>query len=190
MAFNNYGYGGYPAPNYYAPPMPDQLAQLRNGQQYNNPMMNQQPMQPQMQQQSPVQQPQQPVTQIIPQAQQPTLSGPVYVNGEAGMRGYLVAPGCSVLIFDADTDAHTFWIKTADAFGTPSFKTYDYTERVNAHRTPETHVETAQAPIVDYVTREEWNALKERAEALEAELEALKAKKAPAPKKTVKENEE
>lgn len=184
MAYNNYGYGGYPTPNYYAPPMPDQLAQLRNGQQYNNPIMNQQPMQ----QQVPVQQPQQPVMQ--PTQQQPNLTGPVYVNGEAGMRGYLVAPSCSVLIFDADTDAHTFWIKTADAFGTPSFKTYDYVERTNAPKAQQMPIESAPSVNMDYVTREEWEALQARADALAAELEALKAKKAPAPRKNVKEGDE
>lgn len=189
MAYNNYGYGGYPAPNYYAPPMPDQLAQLRNGQQYNNPMMNQQPMQPQMQQQAAVQQPTQPI-QPTQMAQPSTMSGPVFVNGEAGARGFMVGAGNTVMLIDADPDAHTFWLKSADASGMPSIRTFDYTERVNASRAPQTPVEPVPAPVVDYVTREEWNALKERAEALEIEIEALKAKKAPAPKKTVKDSEE
>lgn len=184
MAFNNYGYGGYPAPNYYAPPMPDQLAQLRNGQQYNNPMMNQQPMQ----QQAPVQQPTQPVTPVM--QQQPTMTGPVFVNGEAGAKGYLIAPNSTVMLIDADPDAHTFWLKSADASGMPSIRTFDYTERVNASRAPQTPVESSPAVNVDYVTREEWEALQARADALAAELEALKDKKAHAPKKTVKDGEE
>lgn len=44
MAYN-YGYGGYPCPGgYYAPPMPDQLAQLRGAGQYQPQVMGQQPM--------------------------------------------------------------------------------------------------------------------------------------------------
>lgn len=186
MAFNGYGYGGYPAPNYYAPPMPDQLAQLRNGQQYQNTMMNQQPMQ----QQPPIQQPTQPVSPIMPPVQnQPTMSGPVFVNGEAGAKGYLIAPNSTVMLIDADPDAHTFWLKSADASGMPSIRTFDYTERVNAPRAPQTPVESAPAVNVDYVTREEWNALQARADALAKELEELKAKKAPVQKKSASDNE-
>lgn len=188
MAYTPYNYGGYPTPNYYTPPMPDQLAQLRQNQ-YQNPMMNQQPMQQQMQQQAPVQQPTQPMQPAL-MAQQSTMSGPVFVNGEAGARGFMVGAGNTVMLIDADPDAHTFWLKSADASGMPSIRTFDYTERVNAPRSPQTPVESAPVVNADYVTREEWNALQARADALAKELEELKAKKAPAPKKTVKEADE
>lgn len=175
-----YGYGGYPtnAGYYPAPPMPDQLAQLRGGQ--YPPQMNYQqaPAQqaqtmPQMQQMPPVVQP-----------QQPSISGPVYVNGEAGARGYLVAPNTTVILFDADPDGHTFWLKTGDAAGMPSIRAFDYTERTAQGKPAET------ASAADYVTREEWNTLKERADALADELEQLKARRTATQKKTAKEEDE
>lgn len=189
MAYG-YNYGGYPGPNYYAPPMPDQLAQLRQNQ-------FQQPMQPMTQptsniapmQQPAMQQPQQQM-QTTPMAQQSTMSGPVFVNGEAGARGFMVGAGNTVMLIDADPDAHTFWLKSADASGMPSIRTFDYTERLNSPKAPQTPVETAPAVNMDYVTREEWNALQARADALARELEELKSKKASAPKKTVKDGDE
>lgn len=161
-----YGYNPY-----Y--PMQDQLAQLRN-----NPMQYQpyQPMQqPMMQQQTqPMAQPmmQQPAMQTAQQpvqAPQPSISGPIYVNGEAGARGYIVAPNQTVMLIDADPDANTFWLKSADAAGMPSMHTYDYTERNAAKAAP--------APTVDYVTHKELDALAARAEDIAAEVEQLKAKK-------------
>ena len=154
-----YGYNPY-----Y--PMQDQLAQLRN-----NPMQYQ-PYQPMQQ---PMQQPQQPMMQqpVMQTAQQPapqpSISGPVYVNGEAGARGYIVAPNQTVMLIDADPDANTFWLKSADAAGMPSMHTYDYTERTAAKPAP--------APTVDYVTHKELDALAARADDIAAEVEQLKAKK-------------
>ena len=156
-----YGYNPY-----Y--PMQDQLAQLRN-----NPMQYQ-PYQPmvgtQMSQPQPMMQQNQPVMQTQPvQAPQPSISGPVYVNGEAGAKGYIVAPNQTVMLIDADPDANTFWLKSADASGMPSMRTFDYSERNAAKAAP--------APTVDYVTRKELDALAARAEDIAAEVEQLKAKK-------------
>ena len=158
-----YGYNPY-----Y--PMQDQLAQLRN-----NPMQYQ-PYQPTMQpmaqqpvmQAQPMQQPMMQQPQPV-QAPQPSISGPVYVNGEAGARGYIVAPNQTVMLIDADPDANTFWLKSADAAGMPSMHTYDYTERNATKATP--------AQTVDYVTHKELDALAARAEDIAAEVEQLKAKK-------------
>lgn len=157
-----YGYNPY-----Y--PMQDQLAQLRNNPMQYQPyqpmvgtQMSQPMQQPMMQQQT--MQTQQPV-----QAPQPSISGPVYVNGEAGAKGYIVAPNQTVMLIDADPDANTFWLKSADASGMPSMRTFDYNER-NA-------VKAAPAPTVDYVTHKELDALAARAEDIAAEVEQLKAKK-------------
>ena len=155
-----YGYGAYPGPGgYYAPPMPDQLAQLRQ-QQFQQPVMQGPPMQ-----QPPAPQP------TMQQAAQPTISGPYYVSGDAGARGYLVAANTTVLLFDADPDANTFWLKSADAAGMPSMRTFDYTERLQAPRTTQ---ETQQAPTVDIATRSELEALSAKYDAIAQELEALK----------------
>lgn len=189
MAFG-YPYGGYPGPNnYYAPPMPDQLAQLRQNQ-FQQPMIPQvQAMQqPAMQNTSP-----QNVTSAVPpmqQGQQSTMSGPVFVNGEAGARGFMVGAGNTVMLIDADPDANTFWLKSADASGMPTMRTFDYSERIS---TPKAQLNTSQSTeirSVEYVTREDFDELAKRASELERELEALKAKKAAVPKKTVKEETE
>lgn len=191
--YNGYQYGGYPTTGGYypPPPVPDQLAQLRQ-QQFQQPIMGQnmgmmqggQQMQ-QAQPQAAQQTMQQPMVQPIQQAPQPTISGPYYVSGDAGARGYLVAANTTVLLFDADPDANTFWLKSADAAGMPSMRTFDYTERVNVPKTP---AETAQTPDVQYVTVEQFNALSARADALAQELETLKAKRQAIAKKNAKED--
>ena len=78
------------------------------------------------------------------------------MQGEAGARGYLVAPSNSVLLMDSERN--TFYLKAADASGMPSMRTFDYVERTN---TP-----AHQAPAADYVTRAEFDALAERLNAL------------------------
>ena len=133
-----YGYPQYypqiPYYNAQQTAMPDQLAQLRAAQQ---PMMQ----------------------QPAPQAQ-PSSNGLIWVQGEAGAKSYLVANGSSVLLMDSEKQ--TFYIKSADAAGMPSMRTFDYTER-NAPVTPPSS--TQDAP--DYVTREELNTLTRRLDALE-----------------------
>lgn len=107
--------------------MPDQLAQLRQGQ-YQQP-------------------------QSAPQAQQ---NNPIiWVQGEAAARSYMVAPGNTVMLMDSD--ANTFYLKSADNSGVPQpLRVFDYTERTAA----------PQATGVEYVTREEFNALAARLDAL------------------------
>jgi hypothetical protein len=140
MAFGSFGgwqQPGYPA---YAPgqPMPDQLAQLRT-QQY----------------------PQQGYAQQ-PYAQQPQQSqqggGFIWVQGEAGAKSYMVAPGNHVLLMDSEQCA--FYIKSADAAGMPSMRAFDYVER--APQRQQAH----PAQSAEYVTRAEFNALAARLEAL------------------------
>ena len=130
----NYGYQ-YP---YYGaqPPMPDNLAQLRmNANQMQNaavqPSMPSQPMQQQS-------------SQII------------WVSGEAGAKSYLVAPGNTVMLLDAENSV--FYLKSADASGMPlPLRIFDYKERQNAT------VGDFKAPTSDFsglddkfVTREEF----------------------------------
>ena len=91
----NYGYQ-YP---YYGsqPPMADNLAQLRmNANQMQNAVTSQPMPQQPMQQQS---------SQII------------WVSGEAGAKSYLVAPGNTVMLLDAENSV--FYLKSADASGMP-----------------------------------------------------------------------
>lgn len=100
-------YPYYPTyqPTYYQPPMPDQLAQLR-----------QQQFQPMPQQ----------------GAQQPSPSI-VWVQNEMEAANYLVAPNSAVTLWDSNSPV--VYLKQADASGKPTMKIYDLVERTNAPRT-------------------------------------------------------
>ena len=142
-------YGGYQPP-YLQPPMPDQLAQLRQ-QQY-------QPMQAS------------PQPAPLPQQGQP---GIVWVPNETAAHEYLVAPNNAVALWDSNSP--TIYLKQADASGKPSMKIYDLVER-NAAKSP---VPVPQAPEVEYATKEELNALAARLDAM-ASKETPKPAKKPA----------
>lgn len=134
----NYGYQ-YP---YYGsqPPMPDNLAQLRmNANQMQNAVVQpSMPSQP-MQQQS---------SQII------------WVSGEAGAKSYLVAPGNTVMLLDAENSV--FYLKSADASGMPlPLRIFDYKERTTTAQQAFGGVMTGEIVNLDnFVTREEFEQLK------------------------------
>lgn len=134
MAYPNF-YSPYSQP-YYQPPMPDQLAQLRQGQ-YQQQM-------------------------TVPAVQQPANNGINWVQGEEGAKAYLVAAGNSILLMDSE--ATSFYIKSTDASGMPlPLRIFDYTERTAAPKTP---VQVTQEPGVEYVTRCEFNALAAKIEGI------------------------
>ena len=136
----NYNYG-YQYPYYGAqPPMPDNLAQLRmNTNQMQNavvqPSMASQPMQQQS-------------SQII------------WVSGEAGAKSYLVAPGNTVMLLDAENSV--FYLKSADASGMPlPLRIFDYKERsVMPQQVASGSVVAEQFDPGKFVTREEFDELK------------------------------
>ena len=134
----NYGYQ-YP---YYGtqPPMPDNLAHLRmNANQMQNAVVSQpMPSQP-MQQQS---------SQII------------WVSGEAGAKSYLVAPGNTVMLLDAENSV--FYLKSADASGMPlPLRIFDYKERTTTAQQAFGGVVTGESVNLDnFVTRKEFDELK------------------------------
>ena len=134
----NYGYQ-YP---YYGaqPPMADNLAQLRmNANQMQNavtqPSMPSQPMQQQS-------------SQII------------WVSGEAGAKSYLVAPGNTVMLLDAENSV--FYLKSADASGMPlPLRIFDYKERTTTSQQAFGGVATGESVNLDnFVTRKEFDELK------------------------------
>jgi hypothetical protein len=104
MAYTPYGWQN----PYYAQPMPDNLAQLR--QQQMPPMMAPQP-------------PQNPVAQ----------SGVQWVSGEQEARNWMIAPNAAVALWDSS--APTVYLKKADASGKPSLTIYDLVERTETPRT-------------------------------------------------------
>jgi hypothetical protein len=107
MAYTPYGWQN----PYYAQPMPDNLAQLR--QQQMPPMMAPQP-------------PQNPMAQ----------SGVQWVSGEQEARNWMIAPNAAVALWDSS--APTVYLKQADASGKPSLTIYDLVERTETPRTAST----------------------------------------------------
>ena len=108
MAYPYYGY----QPQYYQPPMADQLMQLRQNQYMpQNMQQNQQ-------------------AQAAPSI--------VWVQNEMEAANYLVAPNSAVTLWDSNSPV--VYLKQADASGKPSMKIYDLVERtqrpVQAQQTP------------------------------------------------------
>ena len=138
----NYGYQ-YP---YYGtqPPMPDNLTQLR----MNTNQMQNAVVQPSM--------PSQPI-QVQPAQQSSQI---IWVSGEAGAKSYLVAPGNTVMLLDAENSV--FYLKSADASGMPlPLRIFDYKERTTvAQQAFGGSVAAETVNLDNFVTREEFEQLK------------------------------
>lgn len=179
MAYG-YGYGGYPGPGgYFAPPMPDQLAQLRGAPgQYQPSMMGQQPMV----------QPNQTMQQMSQPVQQPqTQSTILWVSSEREACEYPIAPNAAVALWDSNNPV--VYIRKADASGKPDTEIYDLVQRNPMQAAPQA-VQSTQIPNVEYVARADFDALRARCDAIAVELEALKNKPCGCRKKTAKEDGE
>lgn len=92
------------------------------------------------------------------QRMQASQTGITWVQGEAGARGFPVAPNTTVQLWDSD--AQVIYLKSADASGMPSMKVIDYTIR-------DAQPQKKAVDLSGYVTREE----------LEARLAELKGEK-------------
>ncbi len=86
-------------------------------------------------------------------------NGIIWVLGEAEARSYAVAPGNTVTLWDRDNP--TIYIKSADSAGIPSLRIIDWTER-----SPQNAKNSTQRADEVYVTREEFEALRAKIEAL------------------------
>ena len=128
MPYYNQPYSYQP----YGQAIPDQLSQLRQAQYQPIPMQ--------------------------PMAQPQTVQEPmIWVQGEAGAKAYMVAPGGSVVLWDAER--YVFYIKSADQTGMPSMRVFEYTERGGS-------VPNVSQPNTNYVTRQEFDALAARINAI------------------------
>lgn len=148
MAYNNQPYynGDY-YPQYQNRAIPDMLGQYKG--QYQQPV-------PQMQQNIPQQTMQAP----IQSTQQKSTNDIIWVQGEAGAKGFLVAPNNTVVLWD--TENPVIYVKSADASGIPSMRVLDFKERNgnsknNGENAPTTHKCTCADK---FVAREEFDALK------------------------------
>ena len=146
MAYPNYNNGGY-YPQYQNGAVPDMLNQYKG--QYQQSV-------PQMQQNIPAQ----PMQMPIPPTPQKPTNDIIWVQGLEGAKGYLVAPGNTVVLWD--TENPVIYVKSADASGIPSMRVLDFTERNGnsqneGKNSPTTHKCTCGDK---FVTKEEFEALK------------------------------
>ena len=158
---------GYYMPNYNPyminnGAMPDMLNQAKM--QYNQPIQ---------------QTTQQPLPMTKP------INDMLWVLNENEATSYPVAPNNSVVLWDKNKP--TIYVKSVNAQGMPSIRILDFEERTEATETPQKHVCKCGDK---FATIDSVNALQGKIEALENELEELKAKpKAKTAKKAVEEVE-
>ena len=86
--------------------------------------------------------------QYTPQVAQPQKNtAPNWVQGDAGAKAFIVAPGSSVILMDSESDH--FYLKAVDGSGMPSLRKFKYEEIGN---TPQ--------PTGDFVARSEFEDFK------------------------------
>jgi hypothetical protein len=107
---------------------------------YNGFPATYQPLYPAQQHQAPA----------IQTPQQTNNNGLIWVQGEQAAKSYLVAPGCTVQLWDSEEKV--IYLKSADASGMPSMKILDYTIRGDS----------PAAPAQEYATKDELRALEEK----------------------------
>ena len=104
-----------------------------------------------------------------PQSQQ--NGSPIWIQGEAAAKSYLVAPNSTVVLFDSEQQ--TIYLKSADASGMPSIKILDYTIRDSAKNGANAPV----SPTVDnsalYATKEEIRAISDDLKALQKRIDRM-----------------
>ena len=90
-----------------------------------------------------------------PMAQQGN-SGLIWVQGEAGAKSYIVAPGNTVMLMDSEGER--FYLKSADASGMPMpLRIFEYKERTDTPSHAFSDPVAAQNVNFDnFVTREEF----------------------------------
>ena len=93
------------------------------------------------------------------QPQQPAANGIIWVQGMAGAKSYLLAPGQTALLMDSENPV--FYIKSADQSGMPTLRAFDYKERTTEQAAPAPA--QANVDMSQYVT---WEALEKKYPAL------------------------
>lgn len=111
---------------------------------------------------------QNPMGQFNQQLQQPTAppttqpmaqqmnSGLIWVQGEAGAKSYIVAPGNTVMLMDSEGER--FYLKSADASGMPMpLRIFEYKERTETpSQAFSASVSSQNVNLDNFVTREEF----------------------------------
>lgn len=95
-------------------------------------------------------------------------SGIIWVQGLAGAKSYLVAPNQTVQLWDSESQS--IYLKSADASGMPSIKILDYTIRDNTPKSAEIQ------PVNDFATKDELQAIQKEIESLKAKIKPVDRK--------------
>lgn len=99
------------------------------------------------------------------QAQTQTQSPIIWVQGIEAAKAYMVAPGASVLLMDAE--AQTFYIKAADASGMPQpLRIFEYHEITPGVTAPGTNEQQKPAIECEYVTTADMISLRQEMQEL------------------------
>lgn len=106
----------------------------------------------------------------MPPQQAAANTGIIWCQGEAAAKSYPVQPNATVQLWDSESQ--TIYLKSADASGMPSMKVIDYTIRDT-----QSAQNASLAAQSNNVTRDEFDALFERVNALRGEIDALTEKK-------------
>lgn len=88
-----------------------------------------------------------------------------WVQGEAGAKGYPVAPGESVFLMDSE--ASMAYLKSVDMTGVPSMRYYQITEVSPEQPKPE-------VPRPDYATQEDLNKLRDELKAVRKLVKSMR----------------
>lgn len=119
-------------------------------------------------------------TNYQPYYPQPQTSALTWVCGEEAARSWYVQPNSTVALWDSESQ--TIYLKSADASGMPTMKILDYTLR-----SPQKPAERIEEVRVDYVTREDFNALYEQISDLREEIDSLSIRRTPKKKEVIEE---
>ena len=108
--------------------------------------------------------------------QQPQQNGsPIWIQGEAAAKSYLVAPNTTVVLFDSEQQ--TIYLKSADPSGMPSIKVLDYTVRDSAKNTANSASTAPAGSLLEYATKDEIKAISERITAMNERIENIAKQK-------------
>lgn len=81
-------------------------------------------------------------------------TSPIWVQGEAGAKSYIVAPGSSLILMDSEGDF--FYMKAVDVSGMPTLRKFEYKEVGN----------TPPPTSGDFVARSEFEQFKAQIESM------------------------
>ena len=107
--------------------------------------------------------------QMQMQQQTQQYNSKIYVQGDAGAKSYLVAPGNTVILWDSE--APVFYEKSADYSGVPHIRRAFYSYEDTA---PQSKQISAQN---DYATKEDVSLLKDEIESLRAKFGEIEGSK-------------